>query len=140
MARLDKSGPATTADLARAEAMKPQSMRTTVAALEEMGSIIQQSSATAEHASKLSDNAAAAASLRSGLTKWSKNPRQSAPPLGCIDRIQITVFPVIAAQTGDEPVFAGAGDFDLDLLETRTLDGRTQELVYRPTLRTWPAS
>ena len=40
---------------------------------------------------------------------------------------------MIAAQTGDEPVFAGAGDFDLDLLETRTLDGRTQELVYRPT-------
>jgi dihydrofolate reductase len=58
---------------------------------------------------------------------------------GLVDRIQITVFPVIAAQTGDEPVFAGAGDFDLDLLETRTLDGRTQELVYRPTLRTWPA-
>jgi dihydrofolate reductase len=58
---------------------------------------------------------------------------------GLVDRIQITVFPVVAAQTGDEPVFAGAGDFDLDLLETRTLDGRTQELVYRPTLRTWPA-
>jgi hypothetical protein len=41
----------------------------------------------------------------------------------------------------------GAGDFDLDLQETRTLDlqetrtldGRTRELVYRPTLRTWPA-
>jgi dihydrofolate reductase len=60
--------------------------------------------------------------------------------VGLVDRIQITVFPVIAAQTGDEPVFAGAGYFDLDLLETRTLDGRTQELVYRPTLRTWPAS
>jgi dihydrofolate reductase len=59
---------------------------------------------------------------------------------GLVDRIQLTVFPVIAAQTGDEPIFAGAGDFDLDLLETRTLDGRTQELVYRPTLRTWPAS
>ena len=59
---------------------------------------------------------------------------------GLVDRIQVTVFPVIAAQTGDEPVFAGAGDFDLDLLETSTLDGRTQELVYRPTLRTWPAS
>ena len=58
---------------------------------------------------------------------------------GLVDRIQITVFPVIAAQTGDEPIFAGAGDFDLDLLETRTFDGRTQELVYRPTLRTWPA-
>jgi DNA-binding MarR family transcriptional regulator len=37
MSRLDKGGPATTADLARAEAMKPQSMRATVAALEEMG-------------------------------------------------------------------------------------------------------
>jgi len=59
---------------------------------------------------------------------------------GLVDRIQITVFPVISAQTGDEPVFVGAGDFDLDLLETRTLDGRTQELVYRPALRIWPVS
>lgn len=57
---------------------------------------------------------------------------------GLIDRIQITVFPVISARTGDEPVFAGAGDFDLELLQTRTFDGRIQELVYRPTLRTWP--
>jgi|SRR6201997_1659923 DNA-binding MarR family transcriptional regulator len=37
MARLAKDGPATTADLARAEGMKPQSMGTTVTALEEMG-------------------------------------------------------------------------------------------------------
>jgi DNA-binding MarR family transcriptional regulator len=37
MARLAKGGPATTADLARAEGMRPQSMGTTVAALEEMG-------------------------------------------------------------------------------------------------------
>jgi DNA-binding MarR family transcriptional regulator len=37
MARLAKEGPATTADLARAESMKPQSMGATVAALEEMG-------------------------------------------------------------------------------------------------------
>jgi dihydrofolate reductase len=58
---------------------------------------------------------------------------------GLVDRIQVTVFPVIAAQTGDEPVFAGAGDFDLELLQARTFDGRTQELVYRPSLRTWPS-
>jgi dihydrofolate reductase len=58
---------------------------------------------------------------------------------GLVDRVQITVFPVISAQTGDEPVFAGAGDYDLDLLETSTLDGRIQELVYRPTRRSWPA-
>jgi DNA-binding MarR family transcriptional regulator len=37
MARLAKDGPATTADLARAEGMKPQSMGTTIAALEQMG-------------------------------------------------------------------------------------------------------
>jgi DNA-binding MarR family transcriptional regulator len=37
LARLAKDGPATTADLARAESMKPQSMGATVAALEEMG-------------------------------------------------------------------------------------------------------
>lgn len=37
MRRLDKEGPATTAELARAEGVKPQSMGATVAALEEMG-------------------------------------------------------------------------------------------------------
>jgi DNA-binding MarR family transcriptional regulator len=39
MARLAKHGPATTADLARAESMKPQSMGTTIAALEEGGMV-----------------------------------------------------------------------------------------------------
>jgi DNA-binding MarR family transcriptional regulator len=37
LGRLDREGPATTAELARAEHVKPQSMGTTVAALEEMG-------------------------------------------------------------------------------------------------------
>ena len=53
---------------------------------------------------------------------------------GLVDRVQVTIFPVISGHTGTEPVFAGAADFDLELLESRTLDGRTQELVYRPTL------
>jgi DNA-binding MarR family transcriptional regulator len=39
MARLARDGPATTADLARAESMKPQSMGATIAALEEMGMV-----------------------------------------------------------------------------------------------------
>jgi DNA-binding MarR family transcriptional regulator len=39
MSRLDRQGPATTADLARAEGMKPQSMGTTIAALEEMSMV-----------------------------------------------------------------------------------------------------
>lgn len=39
MARLAKDGPATTADLARAEGIKPQSMRTIITTLEELGMV-----------------------------------------------------------------------------------------------------
>jgi DNA-binding MarR family transcriptional regulator len=39
LARLAKCGAATTADLARAEGMKPQSMGTTISALEEIGMV-----------------------------------------------------------------------------------------------------
>lgn len=39
LVRLSKNGPATTADLARAEGVKPQSMGTTIATLEERGLI-----------------------------------------------------------------------------------------------------
>ncbi|MBM0240039.1 dihydrofolate reductase family protein, partial [Micromonospora sp. ATA32] len=53
---------------------------------------------------------------------------------GLVDRVQVTLFPVISGQTGTEPIFQGAADFDLELIESRTLDGRTQELIYRPTL------
>jgi dihydrofolate reductase len=53
---------------------------------------------------------------------------------GLVDRVQVTVFPVITGRTGVAPIFAGAADFDLELLQSRTLDGRTQELIYRPTL------
>ena len=53
---------------------------------------------------------------------------------GLVDRVQLTIFPVLTGRSGVEPVFGGAADFDLELLETRTLDGRTQELTYRPTL------
>jgi dihydrofolate reductase len=52
---------------------------------------------------------------------------------GLVDRLQVTVFPVLTGRTGTDPVFGGADDFDLELLEHRTLDGDIQELVYRPT-------
>jgi dihydrofolate reductase len=54
---------------------------------------------------------------------------------GLVDRLQMTIFPVISGRTGTDPVLRGAGDFDLELLESRTLDGHIQELVYRPTPR-----
>jgi dihydrofolate reductase len=53
---------------------------------------------------------------------------------GLVDRVQVTIFPVITGQTGDEPIFHGAADFDLELIESRTLGGNIQELIYRPTL------
>ena len=53
---------------------------------------------------------------------------------GLVDRVHVTLFPVITGQTGADPIFKGAADFDLELIETRTLDGHTQELIYRPSL------
>jgi hypothetical protein len=52
---------------------------------------------------------------------------------GLVDRVQLTLFPVITGQTGEDPIFQGAADFDLELIESRTLDGRMQELIYQPT-------
>lgn len=53
---------------------------------------------------------------------------------GLVDLVQVTLFPVITGRTGQSPIFRGAEDFDLELVEYRTLDGHTQELIYRPTL------
>lgn len=53
---------------------------------------------------------------------------------GLVDRVQVTIFPVVTGRTGTAPIFRGAPDLDLELLEHRTLDGRTQESIYRPSL------
>jgi dihydrofolate reductase len=53
---------------------------------------------------------------------------------GLVDYVQVTLFPVITGQTGLDPIFQGAADFDLRLAEHRTLDDHIQELIYRPTL------
>src|SRR5512133_3060215 len=55
---------------------------------------------------------------------------------GLVDRVQVTLFPVITGENGSDAIFQGAADFDLELLESRTLDGNIQELTYRPTLHT----
>jgi dihydrofolate reductase len=53
---------------------------------------------------------------------------------GLVDRVQVTLFPVITGQTGLDPIFENAADFDLELLESRTLDRHIQQLIYRPAL------
>lgn len=54
---------------------------------------------------------------------------------GLVDRVQVKVFPAISGESGLSPIFQGLGDFDLDLLESHTFDGRTIELTYRPRAR-----
>lgn len=53
---------------------------------------------------------------------------------GLVDYLQVTVFPVVTPQSGLEPLFADGPDLDLELVASRTFDGRTQLLRYAPTL------
>jgi dihydrofolate reductase len=53
---------------------------------------------------------------------------------GLVDFVQVTIFPVITGLTGDDRIFEGAADFDLRLVESRTLDSHIQELIYQPSL------
>jgi dihydrofolate reductase len=82
-----------------------------------------------------------AVELVAGLKEESEVPLRSHGSLslnralmaaGLVDFVQVTLFPVITGQTGLDPIFQGAADFDLQLVETRTLDGHVQELIYRP--------
>jgi dihydrofolate reductase len=53
---------------------------------------------------------------------------------GLVDRYRVVVFPVITGATGRERIFDGYPDVTLDLVETRTFDGRLQLLEYIPTV------
>jgi dihydrofolate reductase len=53
---------------------------------------------------------------------------------GLVDILQLVVFPVVTGQTGIQPIFAEWPDLDLELVTSRTFDGRTQLLKYVPTL------
>ena len=64
----------------------------------------------------------------------SRATTSTASPLTTVASGQVTLFPVITGATGKAPLFQGAADFDLELIEHRTLDSHIQELTYRPTL------
>ncbi len=53
---------------------------------------------------------------------------------GLVDTLQLVVFPVVTGQTGLQPIFADWPDLDLELVTSRTFDGRLQLLVYVPAL------
>jgi dihydrofolate reductase len=57
---------------------------------------------------------------------------------GLVDRFRVVVFPVITGVTGREHIFNGYPDLSLELVESRTFDGRTQLLEYVPTVLDGP--
>ncbi|MET7324544.1 dihydrofolate reductase family protein [Streptomyces sp. NPDC005549] len=57
---------------------------------------------------------------------------------GLVDRFRVVVFPVITGATGKERIFDAYPDVTLDLVESRTFDGRLQLLEYVPTILDGP--
>jgi dihydrofolate reductase len=53
---------------------------------------------------------------------------------GLVDTLQLMVFPVVTGQTGLQHIFADWPDLDLELVTSRTFDGRMQLLRYVPSL------
>jgi riboflavin biosynthesis pyrimidine reductase len=57
---------------------------------------------------------------------------------GLVDRFRVVVFPVITGSTGRERIYDGYPDISLEMIASRTFDGRIQLLEYAPTLLTEP--
>jgi dihydrofolate reductase len=53
---------------------------------------------------------------------------------GLVDRFRVVVFPVITGKTGRERIYDGYPDVALDMVASRTFDGRIQLLEYVPTV------
>ncbi len=57
---------------------------------------------------------------------------------GLVDRFRVVVFPVITGNTGRERIYDGYPDIGLDMIGSRTFDGRIQLLEYVPTILAGP--
>jgi dihydrofolate reductase len=53
---------------------------------------------------------------------------------GLVDRFRVVVFPVITGRTGTDRIYDGYPDVGLEMINSRTFDGRTQLLEYVPTV------
>ena len=51
---------------------------------------------------------------------------------GLVDRFRVVMFPVITGATGAERIYDGYPDIALEMIGSRTFDGRTQLVEYRP--------
>ena len=57
---------------------------------------------------------------------------------GLVDRFRVVVFPVITGSSGRERIYDGYPDVALDMINSRTFDGRIQLLEYVPTVLSEP--
>jgi dihydrofolate reductase len=57
---------------------------------------------------------------------------------GLVDRFRVVVFPVITGKTGTDRIYDGYPDVALDLISSRTFDGRSQLLEYVPRVLAGP--
>ena len=57
---------------------------------------------------------------------------------GLVDRFRLVIFPVITGRTGSERIYDGYPDVALELVNSRTFDGRSQLLEYIPTVLEGP--
>jgi dihydrofolate reductase len=57
---------------------------------------------------------------------------------GLVDRFRVVVFPVITGSTGSDRIYDGYPDVALDMINSRTFDGRIQLLEYVPTVLAGP--
>jgi dihydrofolate reductase len=53
---------------------------------------------------------------------------------GLVDRLEVMVFPAITGASGHAALLHDGAEFDLELIESTVLDGRTVKLVYKPTV------
>src|SRR5262245_47542300 len=57
---------------------------------------------------------------------------------GVVDRFRVVVFPVITGRTGRDRIYDGYPDVALEMVSSRTFDGRLQLLEYVPAVLTGP--
>ena len=53
---------------------------------------------------------------------------------GLVDRLEVVMFPAVSGRAGGAALLHDGAEFDLELVESTVLDGRTQKLVYIPHL------
>ena len=76
--------------------------------------------------------------VRSMRTMGSLTLCRSLLNAGLVDRFRVVVFPVITGNTGKERVYDGYPDVALEMVNSRTFDGRLQLLEYIPTVLAGP--